>query len=370
MTRQPDRMVALDVLRGLTILLMIIVNNPGSWQHVYAPLRHAPWDGCTPTDLVFPFFMFIVGTAMWYSFKKQDHRLNRPLTGKIIRRTVLIFALGLFLNAFPFENFDPGSLRIMGVLQRIALGYGLAAFIVLLTPIRWNYVIAGLLLIGYWMVLLLYGGENPLSLEGNPVRQLDLLVIGENHMYGGYGIPFDPEGLLSTIPATVNVLVGFFAGRMTDLYEDKRKAVYHLIGWGINGVILGLLWNIWFPINKPIWSSSYVLYTCGLASILLAILIWIIDIKRKQKWAHPFLVYGMNPLFIFVLAGIWADLLGLIRITGPTGEQVSLKGFIYQGLIVPWAGELNGSLFFALHFAVLFWLIGLILYRKKIFIKI
>jgi len=354
MIKQPDR--------------MIIVNNPGSWGHVYAPLRHAPWDGCTPTDLVFPFFMFIMGTAMWYSFKKQDHRLNQALTGKIIRRTVLIFALGLFLNAFPFKNFDPDSLRIMGVLQRIALAYGLAAFIVLLTPLRWNQMIAWTLLFGYWGVLLLFGGEEPLSLEGNVVRQADLFVLGKDHLYQGYGIPFDPEGLLSTIPSIVNVLFGFFAGRLIDLQQDKLKAVYQLAGWGFFGVILALLWPL--PINKPIWSSSYVLYSCGLASILLSILIWIIDIRGKQKWAHPLLVYGMNPLFIFILAGIWADLLGLIQIPGPAGEHVSLKAFIYQNLLVPWAGEMNGSLFFALHFVVLFWLIGFILYRKKTFIKI
>jgi len=361
-------MIALDVLRGLTILLMIIVNNPGSWEYVYAPLRHARWDGCTPTDLVFPFFMFIVGTAMWYSFKKQDYRLNPALTGKIIRRTILIFALGLFLNAFPFKNFDPDSLRIMGVLQRIALAYGLAAFIVLLAPIRWNYIIVWMLLLGYWGILLLFGGDEPLSLEGNVVRQVDLFILGKDHLYHGYGIPFDPEGLLSTVPSVANILFGFLAGRLIDRQQDKLKAVCQLAGWGFFGVILGQFWSL--PINKPIWSSSYVVYSCGLASILLAILIWIIDIKRKQKWAHPLLVYGMNPLFIFVLAGIWADLLGVIQVAGAAGEQVSLKTFIYQELLVPWAGKMNGSLFFALHYAVLFWLVGLILYRKKIFIKI
>jgi predicted acyltransferase len=369
MPKQLNRLVALDVLRGLTILLMIVVNNPGSWKYVYAPLRHAPWNGCTPTDLVFPFFLFIVGTAMWYSFKKYDHRLSRPLTVKIARRVVLIFALGLFLNAFPFKDFEMDTLRIMGVLQRIALAYGLAAFIVLLTPIRWNYIFAGGLLAGYWLILLLFGGEQPLSLEENAVRSLDLAVFGESHLYGGYGLPFDPEGLLSTIPSVVNVLFGFFAGRLTDLEENRQKTVYRLIGWGIAGVILARIWDPLFPINKPIWSSSYVLYSCGLASILLAVLIWVIDIKGKKKWAHPFLVFGMNPLFIYVLAGIWADLLGLIRI-GSTEAGIPMKAYIYQELLVPWAGKMNGSLLFALHFAVLFWIIGLILYRKKIFIRI
>ena len=368
MNRQVQRMVALDVLRGLTIVLMIIVNNPGSWSHIYAPLRHASWHGCTPTDLVFPFFMFIVGTAMWYSFKKQPPGTAMPV--RVIRRMVLIFALGLFLNAFPFTNFQFSTLRIMGVLQRIALGYGLASFIVLFTRIRWNYVIAAALLAGYWGILYLFGGNQPLSPEGNAVRYFDLLVLGENHLYRGFGVPFDPEGLLSTLPATVNILFGFFAGRIVDRNQDKRMAAGKLAGWGVAGVVTGLLWNPLFPINKPLWSSSYVLYTSGLAAILLSILIWIIDIKGKQKWAHPLLVFGMNPLFIFVLAGIWADLLGLIRVGASTGEQITLKTFIYRELLVPWTGNLNGSLLFALHFALLFWIVGFILYRKKIFIKI
>lgn len=370
MAQPTKRLMSLDVLRGLTIVLMIIVNNPGSWSHVYAPLRHSAWNGCTPTDLVFPFFMFIVGTAMWYSFKKFGHRLNRALTIKIIRRTVLIFVLGLFLNAFPFVDFQLSSLRIMGVLQRIALGYGIASFIVLLTNIRWNYLIAALLLLGYWGILLVFGNADPLTLEGNAVKSLDLFLLGERHLYGGYGIPFDPEGLLSTLPAIVNVLFGFFAGRLIDREYDHRKAVYKLIGFGAVGIVLALLWNPFFTINKPIWSSSYVLYTCGLASIFLAALIWMIDLKGWKKWAHPLLVYGMNPLFIYVLAGVWANLLSIIQVSNGEGGRISLKGVIYHDLLAPWAGELNGSLFFALHLAVIFWIIGLILYRKKIFIKI
>ncbi|WP_423130374.1 acyltransferase family protein [Gaoshiqia sp. Z1-71] len=363
------RLMSLDVLRGLTIVLMIIVNNPGSWSHVYAPLRHAAWNGCTPTDLVFPFFLFIVGTAMWYSFKKFDHQLTKELSLKIIRRTVLIFALGLFLNGFPFIDFHFSSFRLMGVLQRIALGYGIASFIVLLSPIRWTYIISALLLTAYWSILWLFGGEQPFSLEGNASLRFDLFVLGEGHLYRGYGIPFDPEGLLSTLPAVVNVLFGYFAGRLIDRETNKQAAVYKLIGFGAAAVILALIWNPFFPINKPIWSGSYVLYTSGLAGIFLALLIWVTDIKGQQKWAQPFLVYGMNPLFIFVLAGMWARMLSLVQVASLSGTK-SLKAFIYQDLLVPWAGELNGSLLFALHLAVLFWIVGFILYRKKIFIKI
>jgi len=213
---------------------------------------------------------------------------------------------------------------------------------------------------------LLFGGEHPLTLQDNVVRSLDLKLLGESHLYGGYGIPFDPEGLLSTLPAVVNVLFGYFAGKLIDEHENKKEVVIKLFLWGLAGFILALIWNPFFPVNKPIWTSSYVMLTCGLAAILLAFLIWLIDIKGIRKWAHPFLVYGMNPLFIYVLAGVWATMLWVIKL--PDGT--SLQGFIYNKLLVPWAGELNGSLFFALHLAIIFWIIALILYKKKIFIKI
>ena len=364
---QPSkRLQSLDILRGMTIMLMIIVNNPGSWSHVYPPLLHSKWHGWTPTDLVFPFFLFIVGTAMWYSFKKSDHRLTSAMSLKIIKRTVIIFALGLFLNAFPFTDFQFESWRIMGVLQRIALAYGVASFLVLSFPIRASYWSSAVVLMGYWGILLLFGGEHPLTLQDNVVRTLDLRLLGESHLYGGYGIPFDPEGLLSTLPAVVNVLFGYFAGKLIDEHKNKKEVAIKLSLWGLAGFVLALIWNPFFPINKPIWTSSYVLLTCGLAAILLAFLIWLIDIKGVRRWAHPFLVYGMNPLFIYVLAGVWATMLWVIKL--PNGS--SLQGFIYNKLLVPWAGELNGSLFFALHLAVIFWIIALILYRKKIFIKI
>ena len=363
---QPKRLQSLDILRGMTIMLMILVNNPGSWNHVYAPLLHSKWDGWTPTDLVFPFFLFIVGTAMWYSFKKSNHQLTPATSLKIVKRTLIIFALGMFLNAFPFTDFHFESWRIMGVLQRIALAYCAASFFVLLFPVRTNYLLSILILLGYWALLCFFGREHPLSLENNLVRSVDLSVLGESHLYGGYGIAFDPEGLLSTFPAIVNVLFGYFAGKLIDESRNKQEVVYKLLGWGLAGFLLALVWNPFFPINKPIWTSSYVLLTCGLAAILLALLTWIIDIKGISSWAHPFLVYGMNPLFIYALADLWATMLWLIKL--PDGT--SLQDYVYNKLLASWAGEINGSLLFALHLAVIFWIIALILYRKKIFIKI
>lgn len=360
------RLLSLDILRGMTIMLMIVVNNPGSWQHVYAPLLHSHWDGWTPTDLVFPFFMFIVGTAMWYSFKKTDHRLTADMSLKIVKRTVIIFGLGLFLNAFPFIHFQVEGLRIFGVLQRIALAYCAASFLVLTVPIRISYLVSAAILLAYWAILTLLGGANPLTLEGNLVRQTDLALLGESHLYGGYGIPFDPEGLLSTLPSVVNVLLGYFAGKAIDETPDHRKVVYKLLGWGAAGVVLAMLWNPLFPINKPIWSSSYVLLTCGLAAMLLAVLIWVVDLKGISRWSSPLVVYGMNPLFIYVLAAVWATLLWVIKLPG--GQ--TLQHFIYNDLLASWAGELNGSLLYALHLALLFWAIAWVLYRRKIFIKI
>ncbi|MFV0377951.1 MAG: acyltransferase family protein, partial [Mangrovibacterium sp.] len=212
----------------------------------------------------------------------------------------------------------------------------------------------------------LFGGAQPLSLEGNAVRQLDLFLFGENHLYHGYGIPFDPEGLLSTLPALVNVLLGYFAGKLIDETTSREKVVVKLATSGLALFTLALLWNPFFPINKPIWSSSYVLLTCGLAAVLLATLIWLVDIKGLKTWAQPFLVYGMNPLFIYVLADIWANLLWLIKL--PDGT--SIQQFIYAKLLLPWAGEYLASFLFALHLAIIFWIIALILYRRKIFIKL
>ena len=365
----PKRLMALDVLRGLTIVLMIIVNNPGSWSHVYAPLLHAKWHGWTPTDLVFPFFLFMVGTAMWYSFKKYNHKLDKGISKKILRRTVLIFLVGLFLNAFPFYTVELESFRIMGVLQRIAIAYGVASFLVLLLHFRGTAIASAGILLGYWAILLLFGGQDPLSLEENTVRKVDIFIFGEGHLYRGFGIPFDPEGLLSTLPAVVNVLFGFMAGRIIDRNTNQLKAIFQLLIYGTIFLLAGLIWNFVLPINKPIWTSSYVLVTCGLAGIFLALFLWIIDVKGKQKWAHPFLVFGMNPLFIYVLAGVWARILFLIKIPNG-GELISVKGWIYNNLLLSWAGPYNASLLFALHLGILFWLIGLGLFRKKIFIKI
>ncbi len=363
-----QRLISLDAFRGLTIMLMIVVNTPGSWKYVYPPFRHSEWHGCTPTDLVFPFFLFIVGVAMYYSFRKYNHSLSTNAFVKILKRTVFIFAIGLFLNAFPRFNFE--QLRIMGVLQRIALAYGFASVLVLLLKKWARWVLAFSILFGYWVLLWALGGDDPYSLEANYVTKIDLLILGAQHIYKGFGIAFDPEGLLSTLPAMVNVILGYQIGEIIAGAANKKLLPVKLLIIGIAGILLGLFWNIYFPINKPIWTSSYVLYTVGIGSSLLALFVWLIDIHKFRSWAHPLIVYGMNPLFIYVLSGLWArTLIYIIHFSSGDGT-VNGYTWLYNTIFAPLFGNMFGSFMFAAFHGLLFWFIGWLLYRKKIFIKI
>jgi predicted acyltransferase len=364
-----QRYLALDVFRGITIATMITVNNPGDWSHIYAPLKHSEWHGCTPTDLVFPFFLFIVGISMFFSFTKYNLTLNWKSLQKILKRTILIFIIGLFLNSFPQWLTDYSKLRIMGVLQRIALAYGIGSVIVLTLNRKYLPYLAAFILLFYWSIIYFFGGADPYSLNGNITPEVDAFILGKSHLYQGFGIPFDPEGLLSTIPAIVTVILGFIAGNLIAATE-KGKIPLRLAIYGVAGLFVGLVWSQFFPINKPIWTSSYVIYTAGWACVSLALLIWIIDLKGYTKWTSFFVVFGMNPLFIFAFAGIWARILiKLIKIhQGDT--VISGYNWLYQNIFLPVAGELNGSLLFALSHIVVFWFICYILYKKKIFIKV
>ncbi len=365
-----QRYLALDVLRGMTVALMILVNNPGSWGHIYAPLKHAAWHGCTPTDLVFPFFLFVVGVSMFFSFSKYNNTLNKETLLKVGKRTLLIFAIGLFLNSFPQWSTDYSKLRILGVLQRIALAYGIGAVIVLASPRKYLPYIAGGILLVYWGLLWSLGGSDPFSLNGNFTNVFDSAVLGDAHLYKGFGIPFDPEGLFGTISAVATVIIGYLIGSLVKETE-KKQVPKNLILFGVSVIAVALIWALVFPINKPIWSSSYVLYTAGWASLVLALLIWIIDLKGWTKWTSFFLVFGMNPLFIFALAGLWAKILGrLVKISVAEGDPISGSTWLYKQIFMPMAGELNGSLLYAISHVIVFWLIGYVLYKKKIFIKV
>ncbi|WP_457652626.1 acyltransferase family protein [Rhodocaloribacter sp.] len=365
------RFVALDAFRGLTIAGMILVNTPGSWSYVYAPLRHSEWHGATPTDLVFPFFLFIVGVAMWFSFAKYDHRPTPAALRKTARRVVIIFAIGmLVLNGFPYVR-DYSTLRIMGVLQRIALAYGLGALLCLYLKPRQLVVAAAGILVGYWLLLWGFGGADPYGLETNLPRRVDLFVFGENHVYKGFGVPFDPEGLLSTLPAAVTVVLGYLTGRLIRSEARLEDAVLKMLLAGTALIFGGMVWDLAFPINKPLWTSSYVLYTGGIAMVCLAWFVWLIDVKGYKAWTQPLRVYGMNPLFVYVLSIFWVlVLIYWVRIPTGGGETTSGYGWLYRNVFAALAGPMNGSLLFALAHVVFFWFVAWVLYRKRIFIKI
>ena len=366
-----QRYLALDVLRGITIAAMIMVNNPGSWEYIYAPLEHSKWHGCTPTDLVFPFFLFVVGVSMFFSFSKFNSTLNKESLLKIGKRTLIIFAVGLFLNAFPQALTDFSKLRIMGVLQRIALAYGICAVIVLSIPRKGLPYVAGSILLIYWSFLYWFGSGDPYSLTGNAVIPLDSTILGENHMYKGFGLPFEPEGLLSTIPAVATVIFGYLTGGLIRETE-KVQVPGKLVIFGIAGIIAGFLWGVQFPINKPLWTSSYVIYAAGWAMVVLALLIWIIDLKGWSRWTSFFVVFGMNPLAIFAFSGLYVKtILRLVHISESDGKVINGYTWIYQRLFAPLCADQKiTSLLFALAHIVFFWIIGLLLYRKKIFIKV
>ena len=363
-----QRLVALDVLRGLTIALMIMVNNPGSWAYVYPPLRHAKWHGCTPTDLVFPFFLFIVGVSMWFSFKKFGNGITKKGFQKVLKRTLVIFGLGLFLNLFPYFNFE--KLRIFGVLQRIAVAYGIGALLCMHFNTKQLKYILAFILLGYWVLLYVGSSEGPYELATNVVRKFDLFVLGESHVYKGFGIPFDPEGILSSIPSVATVILGYYSGKLVETAKSTWEAVKKLIGYGIVGVALGLLWDMVFPINKALWTSSYVLYVGGLAMLFLALLIFIIDIKKWGTWSKPFVHFGMNPLFIYMFSGLYVQMIIYLVRINVDGEAISGYAYLYKHIFVPIAGNMNGSLLFAVSHIIGFWFLTYILYKRKIFIKI
>lgn len=369
MAKSSTRLVSLDIFRGLTIAFMIIVNTPGSWDYVYSPLRHAKWHGCTPTDLVFPFLLFIVGVSTFYSLRKYGNGFNTGSVIRILRRMLLIFAVGIFLAIFPRFARDYSALRIMGVLQRIALAYGIGAVICLTVRRDFLWIVVAVILLGYWGLLALFGGSEPFSLESNLAAKFDMAVLGVNHMYKGFGVPFDPEGLLSTIPAVATVIIGYFIGELISKSSEGGKTVIKLILFGIASAGLGYLWGLFFPINKPLWTSSYVLYTAGLAMVLLALIHLVADVMKFQKWGAIFLVFGTNAIFAYSLAGIWTRTMLNIRFSSGV-DQITLYQWIYEKLFVPMAGNMNGSLLFALTQVILVWCVVLILYRKKIFIKL
>lgn len=367
-----ERLMSLDVFRGITIAGMILVNNPGTWGDIYPALRHAEWHGCTPTDLIFPFFLFIVGVAITYSLSKRKAEGDdqTKLILQILRRSAVLFLLGLVLSGFPY--FDLSTIRIPGVLQRIAIVYLITSLIFLKVDIRNQSIIAVSLLLIYWVLMTLvpvpgYGSAN-LEPTTNLAAWLDNLLLG-GHLWSSTKV-WDPEGILSTIPAISTALSGVLTGHLLRSELDKTtKTVWMFIAGNIL-LVTGYVWDMWFPLNKSIWTSSYVVYTSGLALNFLAVCYWFIDVQGYKKWAIPFRVYGLNAITVFFLSGIVGRLLYMIKIPSGGGEEISLKSFFFNNLFLSWLEPINASLLWALTY-VLIWL-GLmwILYRKNIFIKV
>ncbi|MDT7689481.1 MAG: hypothetical protein QOE46_2240 [Acidobacteriota bacterium] len=367
------RMLSLDAFRGMTVAGMILVNNPGTWSAIYSPLEHAAWHGWTPTDLVFPFFLFIVGVSITLALSRRAEAggSKRDLYLKIVRRSAIIFALGLFLAGFPFFNLS--TIRITGVLNRIAVCYLFAALIFLKTNWRRQAVVVAVLLVAYWAILSFVPAPGfavgDLSKQGGIASYVDRVLLG-NHIWKGGDKIYDPEGLLSTIGALATTLIGVLTGHLLRSRRSPLEKVTAMFVAGVAGVVAGWAWNYWLPVNKALWTSSYVLLTAGMALELLACCYWLIDLKGYKRWSVPFVVFGSNALAVFFLTGICARLLGIIKLASADGKQVALQSIIFKNLFASWASPVNASLAFAVCF-VLVWL-GLmwLLYRRGIFIKV
>ncbi len=388
-----QRFYSLDIFRGATVAFMILVNNPGDWGHIFAPLEHAPWHGCTPTDLVFPFFLFAVGNAMAFVFAKGKINSDIPFLKKVLLRALLIFAIGLFLNWFPFVRWEgdhlvfkywvspqnsENGIRILGVLQRIALCYLFASLIIHYFKIRGAVVCSAVLLTAYWLLCYFLGnGADPYSMNGFFGLQVDKSVLGIAHMYKGEGVPFDPEGIASTLAAIAQVIAGYL---VSDYILRKGKTYEMLSGLFIAGSLLllgGYCWDMVFPINKKIWTSSFVLFTSGMAVMVLCVLMYVIEFKnRRGAWCRFFEAFGKNPLFVFVLSGLIPRLLGLIRWnlhTDATGKIIfdSPLPWFYEHVCMPVSAHLKlDSLLYALITVGFYWLISYGLDKKKIYIRV
>lgn len=367
------RLISLDVFRGMTIAGMVLVNNPGTWSAIYAPLQHAEWHGITPTDFIFPFFLFIVGVAISLALgKRAEDGVNRQVYLKILRRAALIFLLGLLLAAFPF--FELSTLRIPGVLQRIAVCYLIVSLIFLHTNWKQQTLIGVFLLLAYWLVMTVIPvpGCDVTSISDkacNLAAYLDRLILTENHIWQQSKV-FDPEGILSTVPALVTTLSGVLTGTWLKTARTDAEKVNGIFFFGIVLCALGWCWDFFFPFNKALWTSSYVVYTSGLALCFLGFCYWLIDIKGYRKWSKPFVIFGVNALALYVGSGLMAKCMYLIKFTGSGGKPVSLQGWIFENIFRQIFSPVNASLFYAICF-ILVWLgIMWLLYRKNIFIKV
>jgi len=386
MTEPKQRLLSLDFFRGLTVAAMILVNNPGSWGHIYAPLAHAEWNGCTPTDLIFPFFLWIVGVSIAFamSSSKTDPPSHQKTIIKAIKRGIILYLLGFFLAIFGktisavidgrsiWEAFQ--TVRLLGVLQRIGIVFIISSIIFIKVPNKTIFKILIVILALYWALMTFISvpgvGYPNLEKETNLAAWIDRGILTEAHTWAS-SKTWDPEGILSTLPAVGTCLFGILVGvwmRRKDV--DNATKVAWLFTVGITAVILGLLWDLQFPINKALWTSSYVLYAGGLASIGLALCYWIIDVQGYKKFTTPFVVYGVNAITVFFLAGLMPRILNLIQITKPDGTKTGLLVRFYETCYTPFFSPINASLVWAITYVLGFYVLLYFMYKKNIIIKV
>jgi predicted acyltransferase len=380
MEKSNQRLLSLDVFRGATVAAMILVNNPGDWGHIYAPLEHASWHGCTPTDLIFPFFLFIVGVSITYamSSKKADPQAHSNTILKAAKRAAILFGLGLFLSLYPKIFTDPinalANVRITGVLQRISIVFLISSIIFLKNSEKNIMRIAGGILILYWIIMTFIPvpgtGYANLEKETNMGAWIDRSILTEAHLWKS-AKTWDPEGLLSTLPAIASGLIGVLVGaflRRKEL-EDGYKVSW-LFSTGLMLFIGGMIWSLQFPLNKSLWTSSFVLYTGGLATMILSFCYWIIDVNKYQRYTLPFVVYGKNAITVFFLSGLLPRTLNMIKLNNGDGTEVGLQSLLYTNFFSTNFSPINASLAWAIA-QICFWFIILyIMYRKNIFIKV
>ena len=396
-TTTRERLLSLDVFRGLTIAGMLLVNDPGTWSAIFPPLEHAEWHGWTPTDLIFPFFLFIVGITTHLSLSARRARGDddSAILKQILRRGLTIYLLGFLMALFPFYQWGtiealPNAsawdrivwrlehVRILGVLARIGIVYILAGLLTLKTTLRQQILIVAGLLFGYWfaMTLIPVPGENAIGAlllhtkDRHLAAYLDRVILGTNHIWTG-SVTFDPEGVLSTFPAIATAMLGVLAGRWIAQREKPLlERITGLFAAGSLGMVVGLMWNWSFPINKNLWTSSYVVFTAGMACVALATIMWIVDYANVKWWTKPFVVFGVNPIVAFVGSGVMARLIYTLWHVDYQGRSVSIQNAIYQIVYASWLPPRVASLGFALTFVLLWYGILLVLYKRNIILKV
>lgn len=373
MAQQHERLMSLDAFRGATIAGMMLVNNPGTWSAIYPQLEHAEWNGWTFTDWIFPFFLWIVGVAMTMSFAHRQERgdSKKQLVIQVVKRSFIIFGLGLFLAGFPFFNLS--IIRIPGVLQRIAVCYFIASLIVLYTKnIRTQVYWLAAFLISYWLMMKLIPvpeiGTGIMERGKNFSAYIDSIFLS-GHMWG-YTKTWDPEGIVSTLPAIATTLFGVMTGHYLRSQHSKEEKTAWMFVAGNILLFVGATLDMWLPINKSIWTTSYSIFMAGWALVCFAMFYWIIDVKGYKRWAKPFIIFGMNAITVFVISGLIGRLYGsVIKLNQPDGSEISLQGYIFRTFFLPLASPINASLIYAICFLLFLYLIAWIMWTRKWFLK-